>query len=133
MSQIMTATEIVPSSLIPTFGISDGETFVMVVITIAVLIALGLIIGNLRRYLQTRAREMTRREVAAYVAEGSISPDDARVLLGKNDSSEAEEKIADAVSWGMLKAEKAEALIRALREEYDNCKKEKQSNQESSV
>lgn len=30
---------------------------------------------------QTQAREETRREIAAYVAEGSISPDDAAKLL----------------------------------------------------
>ena len=133
MNQLSYAGDVLATSFIPMLGLDDEETFVMVVITVATLIALGLVIGNLRRYLQTRAREMTRREVAAYVAEGSISPDDARVLLGKGDSSEAEQKIADAVSWGMLKAEKAEALIRALRDEYETGKKDKNQNQESSA
>ncbi|MBK7404934.1 MAG: hypothetical protein IPJ41_09945 [Phycisphaerales bacterium] len=33
------------------------------------------------RIAQTEAREETRREIAAYVAEGSISPDDAAKLM----------------------------------------------------
>jgi len=118
MSIPTTALAAADSFVRPTFALSDEETFVAVALTVASLIALWVIIGNTRRYLQTRAREVTRREVAAYVAEGSIRPEEARVLLGNGDSSEAEEKIADAVSWGMLKADKAEALIRALRNDF---------------
>jgi hypothetical protein len=35
----------------------------------------------IRKTMQARAREQSRREIAAYVAEGSISPDDAVRLL----------------------------------------------------
>jgi hypothetical protein len=35
---------------------------------------------------QTRHREESRREIAAYVAEGTISPDDAAKLLASGNS-----------------------------------------------
>ncbi len=73
-----------------------------------------LVFGNIRKALETRAKEMTRREIAAYVAEGSMSPDDARKLLGSS-SEEAERKISDAVAWGVISPKKAEELIRAFR------------------
>ena len=38
------------------------------------------------RSAQTRAREESRREIAAYVAEGTISPDDAAKLLAAGGS-----------------------------------------------
>lgn len=41
----------------------------------------GMIMGTIRRTVETRAREESRREIAAYVAEGSISPEDATRLL----------------------------------------------------
>ena len=43
----------------------------------------AIVTGAIRKTLTTRAREQSRREIAAYVAEGSISPDDAAKLLSK--------------------------------------------------
>jgi len=72
------------------------------------------IFGSWRRSAQTRQREMSRREIAAYVAEGSITAQDASVLLIDSDS-ETERQIASAVAWGTIKPEKAESLLRAAR------------------
>jgi hypothetical protein len=46
----------------------------------------AIIAGVTRRSIQARAFEQSRREIAAYVAEGSITPDDAAKLLaaGRN-------------------------------------------------
>ncbi len=67
-----------------------------------------------RRVSQTRQREMSRREIAAYVAEGSMSAQDASVLLSDSDT-ETQRLIANAVGWGTIKPDKAEALMRAAR------------------
>jgi len=77
------------------------------------------LVSNLRQFSQTRQRERTRREIAAYVAEGSISPADARTMMGA-DETEFEKKIADAVSWGMLSSKKAEQLLKALRDDRES-------------
>jgi hypothetical protein len=66
-------------------GFSDNETG-MIIGALAVggsmLIAIvGIIAGTVRKMTQTKAREESRREIAAYVAEGTISPDDAAKLL----------------------------------------------------
>ncbi len=73
-----------------------------------------LVFSNIRKALETRSKENTRREIAAYVAEGSISPDDARKLLGSS-TEEAENQISNAVAWGMISPKKAEQLIHAIR------------------
>ncbi|MBX3377883.1 MAG: hypothetical protein KF678_12875 [Phycisphaeraceae bacterium] len=45
----------------------------------------AIITNAVRSTVATRAREQSRREIAAYVAEGSISPDDAARLLADGD------------------------------------------------
>jgi hypothetical protein len=83
------------------------------------LLVFWIIFSNIRKMYETRQRETTRREIAAYVAEGSISPTDARTMMGA-DETEFEKKIADAVSWGMLSSKKAEQLLRTLREDRES-------------
>lgn len=41
----------------------------------------GIVACTIRSTYRTRAREQTKREIAAYVAEGSITPDDAERIL----------------------------------------------------
>ncbi len=48
---------------------------------IASSIIIGLAIQALRSVLQTAARERSRREIAAYIAEGSISPEQGERLM----------------------------------------------------
>lgn len=62
------------------------------------LLAVGLGIGgwiiveiskNTKEKAQTREREQTRREVAAYVAEGSMTPEEGNNLLGAGEPKKA--------------------------------------------
>lgn len=87
------------------------------ILILAGIIAVVLIISvsKIADFLKANAREQTRREVAAYVAEGSMDADQADRLLGL-EQSDAEKKITDAVAWGMISTNKAERLIRALRD-----------------
>ena len=100
-----------------TLGTDDRE----LVAFMALLARIGrwVVIANLRKMYQTRQREKTRREIAAYVAEGSISPADARTMMG-SEESEFDKKIADAVAWGMLSSKKAEQLLRAMRDDRES-------------
>ncbi len=41
----------------------------------------GIVCGTISRIFRTRAYEASRREIAAYVAEGSIRPEDAERIL----------------------------------------------------
>ncbi len=71
MSALTLATEIAPGDVIPIIAIGGG-----------ILVALTAIIGGvLHGILRTRAREQSRREIAAYIAEGSMTPDDAERIL----------------------------------------------------
>ena len=59
-----------------------GELVALVAIAGGVLVALaGIITGGVTGAAKARAREQTRREVAAYVAEGSMTPEEAERIL----------------------------------------------------
>lgn len=47
----------------------------------------SIVFGSVRRMVQTREREQSRREIAAYVAEGSMSAEDGERLLKANQSN----------------------------------------------
>jgi len=74
------------------------------------------VVHSIRKALETRHREQTKREIAAYVAEGSIAPHDAAMLLNAG-GTDAERNIASGVAWGNIKPEKAEKLFRSLRQD----------------
>ena len=87
----------------------------VIIITGIAALVLIVTVSKIAEAFKANAREQTRREIAAYVAEGSIDTDQADRLLAL-DQTEAEKKITDAVTWGMISTNKAEKLIRALRE-----------------
>lgn len=98
-------------------ALSDENT--MKLIVVAMLCAVGLvvlIVQGVKGVLRTRETEQTKRELAAYVAEGSMSPADAQRILSGGDS-DFESKIGTAVTWGMISSGKAERLIKAFRED----------------
>ena len=68
---ILAMTEKEMEALIPLVAIVGG-LFVAII---------AIITSAVTKTVQTRAREESRREIAAYVAEGSISPEDATKLL----------------------------------------------------
>lgn len=68
-------------------GLDEGEVAMIVLFGGGMLAAIVAIITDaIRKTLETRAREESRREIAAYVAEGTISPDDAAKLLAAGGS-----------------------------------------------
>ena len=86
----MDITEI-PLNIIATVGgLSLGAMFIAF---------LGLVVWleERRKVTQTRERELSRREIAAYVAEGSISASDAAKLLNEKGKSVGD-AISDALS-----------------------------------
>lgn len=70
--------------LIPFAGMAVGLVIAMTAI----------ITGTVQRTVRSRQYEQSRREIAAYVAEGSISPDDAeRLLRARRGSADDEERV----------------------------------------
>ncbi len=62
--------------LIPIISIALGCTVGMVAI----------VAGSINGIVKSRVKEQTRRELAAYVAEGTIAPDDAVAILNAGKS-----------------------------------------------
>lgn len=69
--------------------ISEDNVITIVAIAIGfVIVIVWVTAATIESVLKTREKERTRREVAAYVAEGSIDPDKAVALLNaKGDKS----------------------------------------------
>ncbi|MGP1308904.1 MAG: hypothetical protein ACTS27_01750 [Phycisphaerales bacterium] len=59
----------------------EGPVKAIAVLGMSVIGLAAVVLGIFVRMRNTRERERSRREIAAYVAEGSISPDDAERLL----------------------------------------------------
>ncbi len=61
----------------------QSDNFIAIIaITFGSVIGLtGIVGGTIAGVMKTRAKEMTRRELAAYVAEGSLDPDKAVMIL----------------------------------------------------
>ena len=68
-------------------GAEDTYFLVIGAAGATVVAALWVILGAVK----VRLRERTKREIAAYVAEGSISPDDGAKLMRSADAGEAGE------------------------------------------
>lgn len=101
--------------MVPTMlAASDEVAIVMTIVIIAGVFVY--IIKSVKDVKLAREREQTKREVAAYVAEGTIRPEDAAMILNSGGAANpAEQQIANGVAWGMIHPEKANDLLRTLR------------------
>lgn len=75
-----------PMTMLASFNGEDIATIAVVGgISIAII---GMVLGTVRRTVQTKEREQTRREIAAYIAEGSMTPEQGeRILTAKEGKS----------------------------------------------
>ncbi len=62
------------------------------------------------------AREKTRRELMAYVAEGTVTPQDAARLIELAEQSELRKKVLDTAAWDW----DTESYHRALDKVFDS-------------
>ena len=61
--------------------VSDSVIGLFATIGTFVFLITSVVAISIRKGMQTRAREETKRELAAYVAEGSMKPEDAERIL----------------------------------------------------
>lgn len=59
----------------------DGHMYVVVVSIICLAVLAGSLIRAVTAVLATQAKERSRREIAAYIAEGSITPEQGERLV----------------------------------------------------
>ncbi len=68
--------------MIPTLAQDVGDIVPIVALSVGGLVALtAIVVTSLRWWLESKERERSRREIAAYVAEGSISPEEGERLI----------------------------------------------------
>lgn len=56
-----------------------------------VIAIIGIIFGSIKSTAETKEREKTKREIAAYIAEGSMTPEDGERLLRAGNPKSASE------------------------------------------
>ena len=67
----------------------DDHMYVVVVSVICLAILANSLIRSVTGVLNTQAKERSRREIAAYVAEGSLSPEQGERLVRADVSADA--------------------------------------------
>lgn len=85
--------------------LSSNQVFVLSIMAMVFAVpVVGIIAGACRKSVTTREREQTRREVAAYVAEGSMTADEAERILR---AGPAKAGAADEWNFGFSNAKPA--------------------------
>jgi len=67
--------------MVPTLGVSGDEIGAIAVCGTFGIIVLTVVLSTVRRMSETRQREISRREIAAYIAEGSMTPEEGERLM----------------------------------------------------
>ncbi len=67
----------------------DDHMYVVVVALVVLAVLINSVIRAITSVLTTQARERSRREIAAYIAEGSITPAEGERLVKADVNSEA--------------------------------------------
>ncbi len=93
----------IDEELIPLVAIVGG-------LTVA---AMWMVLHYVSQLAQTKAREVTRREVAAYVSEGTIRPEDAVAILTAGDEAD----LAQTMAAIGASPKKVEQMVAAMRRE----------------
>ncbi len=77
----------------PILELLDDHMYVVVVALISLAAVGGGLIKAVTTVLTTNARERSRREIAAFIAEGSISPDQGERLLRADVNAEVHKRV----------------------------------------
>ncbi len=67
----------------------DGHMYVVVVSIICLALLAGALIKAVTTVVGTQARERSRREIAAYIAEGSVTPEQGERLIRADVNTDA--------------------------------------------
>lgn len=97
-----------------TLGATEDEVKLIALCAIVVLIIALAVLHTVKKTTDVREREKTRREIAAYVAEGSITPQDAARLLSVGLTEQVAAELAKGVTWGTISANKARQVAEAF-------------------
>jgi hypothetical protein len=102
---------------LPSLTITSIPADVAKLIVIGSFIVGGLLLYKLidviGRALTTRQTEMTRREIAAYVAEGGMTPETAERLLRVGEPENWSDRVAAMVESGHIDSNQAAKLLKA--------------------
>ena len=71
----------------------DGHMYVVVVAVICLAVLTNAVIRAITAILATNAREKSRREIAAYIAEGSITPEQGERLVKADVNSDGRRQL----------------------------------------
>lgn len=93
------------------------HTWISIIVIVGSFIVVLTTIEQVSKCVRKRSFEQSRREIAAYVAEGTISPDQAATLLTVSGpvskAQNAGRKLAQALAWDQVEKADARKLVEA--------------------
>lgn len=95
--------------MIQTLALDESMKIVILTSIVAICFLAWVLFSFLGKATRTAEREKTKRDLAAYVAEGSISPEDA-IKLANAGGDDFEELIKQQLAAGIISPKKAESL-----------------------
>ncbi|MEM8758559.1 MAG: hypothetical protein AAGF47_12360 [Planctomycetota bacterium] len=95
-------------------AVADEIRFVILFGAIVTVVFCVTIANAVRKSISVRQREQTKRELAAYVAEGSMSPDDAHRILTAGEGDDMRELVLKRAADGWISAKKADQILKTL-------------------
>jgi hypothetical protein len=66
--------------------LTDGDTFLFLVMGVIAIVAI--VFGTVSSMVRASARERTRREIAAFIAEGSMTPEQGERLMAAGEKKD---------------------------------------------
>lgn len=97
---------------LPSLTLSAAEpTTIFILLIVASFFAFWILMATIDSVTKARERERTAREIAAYVAEGSISATDAGHLLESQHRANLRDRVTELVADSLLDIETAEKIL----------------------
>lgn len=90
---------------------ADIDSSVFALVILALFFGFWILMATINSTIKIRERERTTRELAAYIAEGSITPEQAESILSARSRSELREQITQQAAAGWISSKKAKELL----------------------
>jgi hypothetical protein len=99
------------NTIMPSLTLADASEAFPILVLIASFFAFWILLATIDSIHKTNQRERTAREIAAYVAEGSISAADAGHMLESQNRAKLRDRLTELVAEQWIDVETARKIL----------------------
>lgn len=107
----MTTTMTIPTHTLPTLTLADASEVYPILLIAGSFFAFWILLATIDSIHKTNQRERTAREIAAYVAEGSISASDAGHMLESQNRAKLRDRLTELVAEQWIDIDTAKKIL----------------------